>query len=166
VGDNTDSRLGFYTAPTITDNGRTYTYESIRTPIELTALAGKTIKSISVGGSAILTTDGKLYNFKGQFHSYNILLNYEYLSHLAEVVLFHHEVYDGRGYLAGVAGENIPFCSRVIRVVDVFDALCSNRPYRKKCSIAYSIDIIKMLKFNGAKIEHPLGGIEYEKSIV
>jgi hypothetical protein len=67
VGDNTGSRLGFYTAPTITDNGRTYTYESIRTPIELTALAGKTIKSISVGGSAVLTTDGKLYNFKGQY---------------------------------------------------------------------------------------------------
>ncbi len=44
---------------------------------------------------------------------------------------YHHERYDGKGYTEGLAGEDIPIYARVIAVADVFDAMTSNRPYRK-----------------------------------
>ncbi len=56
-------------------------------------------------------------------------------SHLAPIVLHHHERYDGKGYPSRRAGENIPFGSRVIAVLDTYDALSSDRPYRKAQSI-------------------------------
>jgi len=51
---------------------------------------------------------------------------------LARVIaLSHHEKYNGRGYPNGVAGEDIPFLARVCAICDVFDALTSERPYKK-----------------------------------
>jgi HD-GYP domain-containing protein (c-di-GMP phosphodiesterase class II) len=44
---------------------------------------------------------------------------------------YHHERYDGKGYVEGLAGEDIPLFARIIAVADVFDAMTSNRPYRK-----------------------------------
>ncbi len=46
-------------------------------------------------------------------------------------VLYHHERYDGRGYPAGVKGEDIPLAARVILVADTFDAMTADRAYRK-----------------------------------
>ena len=46
-------------------------------------------------------------------------------------VLYHHEKYDGSGYPHGLRGKEIPLFSRIISVVDVYDALTSLRPYRK-----------------------------------
>jgi putative nucleotidyltransferase with HDIG domain len=46
-------------------------------------------------------------------------------------VLHHHERFDGRGYPHGISGERIPLHARVIAVADSFDAMTSNRPYRK-----------------------------------
>jgi putative two-component system response regulator len=43
----------------------------------------------------------------------------------------HHEKWDGRGYPAGLAGHAIPIEARVVAVADVFDALCSERPYKR-----------------------------------
>jgi HD-GYP domain-containing protein (c-di-GMP phosphodiesterase class II) len=43
----------------------------------------------------------------------------------------HHERYDGTGYPKGLAGENIPIEGRLLAVVDTFDAILSDRPYRK-----------------------------------
>lgn len=47
------------------------------------------------------------------------------------VVLHHQEWYDGSGYPAGLEGDEIPLGSRIVAVVDTFDAMLSNRPYRK-----------------------------------
>ena len=49
---------------------------------------------------------------------------------LIPIVLQHHEKFDGRGYPAGLAGEEISFEARIVAVADVFDALTSKRPYR------------------------------------
>ena len=46
-------------------------------------------------------------------------------------ILHHHERYDGSGYPAGLKGEQIPYQARIIQIADVFDALTSNRSYRK-----------------------------------
>ncbi len=49
---------------------------------------------------------------------------------VCEIVLAHHERWDGAGYPRGLRGEQIPFAARVFSVVDVYDALSSDRPYR------------------------------------
>jgi HD-GYP domain-containing protein (c-di-GMP phosphodiesterase class II) len=47
------------------------------------------------------------------------------------MILHHHESYDGRGYPAGLKGEEIPIGSRIVSVIDAFDAMVSSRPYRE-----------------------------------
>ena len=47
---------------------------------------------------------------------------------------WHHERYDGRGYPDGLAGEDIPEIARIIAVADAYDAMTSNRSYRKSMS--------------------------------
>jgi len=54
----------------------------------------------------------------------------KWLAQARDIVAFHHEKYDGTGYLRGVKGEAIPFNARLFAVVDVFDALTSQRPYK------------------------------------
>jgi HD-GYP domain-containing protein (c-di-GMP phosphodiesterase class II) len=47
------------------------------------------------------------------------------------MILHHHENYDGTGYPGGLKGEEIPIGSRIVSVIDAFDAMVSNRPYRQ-----------------------------------
>ena len=47
------------------------------------------------------------------------------------IILHHHENYDGTGYPGGLKGEEIPIGSRIVSVIDAFDAMVSNRPYRQ-----------------------------------
>lgn len=55
----------------------------------------------------------------------------EYLSVAYEIALYHHEKWDGSGYPFGLSGEDIPLCARIMAVADVYDALCSERSYKK-----------------------------------
>ena len=61
-----------------------------------------------------------------------ILSNFKSLKDVGEGALYHHERYDGKGYPEGKAGEDIPLIARMICVADSFDAMNSNRVYRKK----------------------------------
>ena len=63
-----------------------------------------------------------------------ILSHFKSLENVGEGALYHHERYDGKGYPEGKAGEDIPFIARMICVADSFDAMNSNRVYRKKLS--------------------------------
>jgi len=56
------------------------------------------------------------------------------------VALTHHEKWDGSGYPAGLAGEDIPRVGRIVAIADVFDALTSVRPYKAAWSVEESID--------------------------
>lgn len=58
------------------------------------------------------------------------------------MILHHHERWDGKGYPAQLAGEAIPLGARIIAVVDSFDAMTTDRPYRKGMSEARSLEIL------------------------
>jgi putative two-component system response regulator len=62
--------------------------------------------------------------------AYDMLFIIEYLRPALEIPLNHHEKWDGTGYPRGLKGEEIPIVARLFAVVDVWDALTSDRPYR------------------------------------
>jgi putative nucleotidyltransferase with HDIG domain len=62
---------------------------------------------------------------------YDILRSISFLESSAEVVLAHQERFDGRGYPRGLAGEQIPIAARVFAIADTYDAMTSDRPYRR-----------------------------------
>jgi HD-GYP domain-containing protein (c-di-GMP phosphodiesterase class II) len=63
--------------------------------------------------------------------------------HVAELVRHHHERFDGGGYPAGLAGVGIPLGSRVICVVDAYDAMTTERPYRPAMSPEVALDEVR-----------------------
>ena len=63
--------------------------------------------------------------------AYQVLSQIEYLAQAVDIPYCHHEKWDGTGYPRKLKGEVIPLSARIFAVVDVFDALTSDRPYRK-----------------------------------
>ena len=63
-------------------------------------------------------------------HAYEMLKTIDYLQPALEIPYCHHEKWDGNGYPRGLKGKNIPISARIFAVVDVWDALTSDRPYR------------------------------------
>lgn len=61
---------------------------------------------------------------------HQMLRGFEFLRDALAVVLHHHEHFDGSGYPFGLAGDTIPFAARIFAVVDAYDAMTSDRPYR------------------------------------
>ncbi len=69
-----------------------------------------------------------------------IVAGIPYLDGLAcQVVSFHHERWDGKGYPRGLAGKEIPLVARIFAVVDSFDAMTNDRPYRRALSVEHAI---------------------------
>lgn len=64
-------------------------------------------------------------------YAYDMLYPIEYLRSSLDIPYCHHEKWDGSGYPQGLKGEEIPLAARIFSVVDVWDALSSDRPYRK-----------------------------------
>ncbi|MEH7331866.1 HD-GYP domain-containing protein [Neobacillus drentensis] len=63
-----------------------------------------------------------------------------------DMVLYHHERFDGKGYPFGKKGEEIPLTARIIAVADTFDAMTSKRVYRNKLNLEYVYNEIKANK--------------------
>ena len=74
--------------------------------------------------------------------SYDVLKKYDYSDNIMNIVLSHHECYDGSGYPDGLAGEDIPVGARIMKVTDEFAALISDRPYRKAFDIDTAVSIM------------------------
>jgi len=71
-----------------------------------------------------------------------ILERIDYLTPALDIPSYHHEKWDGSGYPRNLAGEAIPLNARVFAVIDVYDALTSNRPYRSAWSKQEALDYI------------------------
>jgi len=80
---------------------------------------------------------------KHVIYSAEIIQNFEELSHLKDIVLYHHEKMDGSGYPSGIKGDEIPFESRIIAVSDIFEALIGKRPYREPMNPESAIALMK-----------------------
>jgi HD-GYP domain-containing protein (c-di-GMP phosphodiesterase class II) len=76
-------------------------------------------------------------------YGYNVLAPIINLRQTLDITLYHHERWDGSGYPYGLRGEQIPLVARLFAVVDVFDALTSDRPYRSAWSHSQAIAYIK-----------------------
>jgi putative nucleotidyltransferase with HDIG domain len=78
-----------------------------------------------------LTDDERLLIQKHPVYAYEMLNPIDFLLPAIDIPYCHHEKWDGTGYPRGLSGENIPFSARIFPVIDVWDALISDRPYRK-----------------------------------
>ena len=63
---------------------------------------------------------------------------------IADGILGHHERWDGKGYPQGINGDNIPLLARVLSVIDAFDAMTNDRPYRKAIKKEFALSEIKL----------------------
>jgi len=75
-------------------------------------------------------------------YAYEMLSSIEYLRSALDIPYCHHEKWDGSGYPRGLKGEQIPLAARLFAVVDVYDALTSDRPYRKAWPHQAALDFI------------------------
>lgn len=78
-----------------------------------------------------LTDDERMLIQKHPQYAYEMLSPIKFLHPALDIPYCHHEKWDGSGYPRGLKGEEIPFAARIFAIVDVWDALVSDRPYRK-----------------------------------
>lgn len=84
------------------------------------------------------------------------------LINIADYILAHHERWDGKGYPRGLAGEEIPLQARILSVVDAYDAMTQDRPYRKALSEAEAVEELAKnagTQFDPAIVEIFLGSV-------
>jgi HD-GYP domain-containing protein (c-di-GMP phosphodiesterase class II) len=77
--------------------------------------------------------------------AYDMLAPIEYLKPALDIPYYHHEKWDGSGYPRGLKGEDIPLAARIFTVADVYDALTSDRPYRKAWTREKTLEHIRVL---------------------
>lgn len=96
-----------------------------------------------------------------------LLNSFEFSDEVKRAIMHHHERYDGTGYPEGLKGEEIPLISRVLAVVDSFNALISERPYRNKLSAQEALQEIKMHsgRFYDPKVVNALSSLKIENYV-
>ncbi|NWB85838.1 response regulator [Pseudomonas gingeri] len=100
---------------------------------------------------AILQKPGKLTDDEWQIMRQHTVIGAKIIGdhpsgllHTAQIIaLSHHEKWDGSGYPNGLAGEDIPHVARVVAIADVFDALTSERPYKRAWSVEDAVGLIR-----------------------
>jgi putative nucleotidyltransferase with HDIG domain len=76
-------------------------------------------------------------------YSREIIQKIDFLTPSLDIPYSHHEKWDGSGYPQGLRGEAIPFAARIFSLVDVWDAITTDRPYRKAMSFDESVNVIR-----------------------
>ena len=99
-----------------------------------------------------LSTDGEYAEMQRHcMIGYRIAQSVPDLGPIADWILKHHEWWDGKGYPLGLEGEAIPVECRILSIVDAYDAMTNDRPYRKKLS--HTQAITELLKFSGTQFD-------------
>ena len=89
-------------------------------------------------------TDAEMELMRKHCHvGYDILRHFSNLEKVARLVRAHHERYDGRGYPDGIGGTQLPIGAAIVAVADAFDAMRSDRPYRKAMPMGRALDTLK-----------------------
>jgi HD-GYP domain-containing protein (c-di-GMP phosphodiesterase class II) len=123
---------------------------------------------------AVLTKPGKLTDEefdeikRHPRQGWHILQGLEELESIMPGVVFHHERIDGKGYPDGLAGEEIPIDGRLLAVADAFDAMTSDRPYRKGMSIEKAFSILldgAGTQWDPELVQAFVGGIDEIKAV-
>jgi HD-GYP domain-containing protein (c-di-GMP phosphodiesterase class II) len=106
---------------------------------------------------AILTKPGKLtpeeyeemktHPAKGA----EIIKELKFLAPVVPIVYHHQERYDGKGYPSGLSGQQIPIGSRIVAVLDAFDAMTTNRPYRR--GLPMDVAINELRRYSGVQFD-------------
>ena len=105
----------------------------------------------------ILNKDGVLTDL--EYHQikrhpecgYQIMKSVDAYSKLADYILSHHERWDGKGYPRGLVGDNIPLIARIINVADAYEAMTSDRSYRK--AISHEEALVEMKRCAGTQFD-------------
>ena len=90
-----------------------------------------------------LTPEEWIVMRKHPVKAYELLSQIPYLQHALEIPYCHHEKWDGSGYPRGLRGEQIPIAARIFAVIDVYDALTSDRPYRPALNLSDVLEYIR-----------------------
>jgi len=90
-----------------------------------------------------LTDEEWVHMRKHPTYAYELLKPIEYLRDALDIPYCHHEKWDGSGYPRGLKGEEIPLSARLFAVVDIWDAIRSDRPYRSGWNEQRSLDFIR-----------------------
>ncbi len=108
---------------------------------------GKIGVSASILNKSDKLTDGEYEEIKKHpLISYNILKNVEFLRNGLKAILEHHEKYNGGGYPNGLKGEEISLLGRILCIADAFDAMTSDRTYRRGMTMELAINEIERCK--------------------
>jgi HD-GYP domain-containing protein (c-di-GMP phosphodiesterase class II) len=94
------------------------------------------IGKIGVGDNVLKKKSGLSWEEKELIRKHvpitdEILENLHHYDEARKIARYHHETYDGKGYMYGLKGEEIPLGSKILAIADAFDAMTSDRPYRK-----------------------------------
>ncbi len=100
--------------------------------------------------SALDITEKQIMNLH-PVTSAHIVENLKMLDKVKDYVLYHHEFVDGSGYPANLLDEEIPLGSKIILVADAYDAMTSDRPYRK--AIGHNLAVAELNKFKGKQFD-------------
>jgi putative nucleotidyltransferase with HDIG domain len=84
-------------------------------------------------------------------YGYNILKGISFLGEARILVWEHHERWDGKGYPRGISGENIVIGARIFAIIDTYDAMTSDRPYRK--ALTHEIACAEIEKMSGTQFD-------------
>ncbi|UCH83005.1 MAG: HD domain-containing protein, partial [Candidatus Latescibacterota bacterium] len=125
LGLSTREKHHLYLAAMLHDIGKIGIPDNLlNRPGELTDEEIKTVRNHVTVGASMLKALGEMHP-------------------VVPLILHHHEAFDGSGYPDGLAGEQIPLMSRILAVADTYDAMTSDRPYRRALSKADAIGELK-----------------------
>lgn len=133
----------------------------------------------------ILMKNGKLTDEEYEIIKSHPTLGHNMIKHVGnfysegvlDIVLYHHERYDGKGYPTGIKGDQIPLFARIVAIADTFDAMTTKRVYRDKYNLEYALNEVRKNKgtqfdpqiadvflslFDTEQINHDLSFIEIE----